>query len=66
MNVKKIADKFETIEKEYDKSFDNLIFNSMTELHAHRLQFLFAKMSEMMVEIDNLKDELREWKGRIV
>jgi hypothetical protein len=57
-DIKKIADKFEELEKEYDKTFEGKEFKTMSELYSHRHQFVFAKLAEALVEIDNIKEEL--------
>jgi hypothetical protein len=57
-DIKKLADKFEELEKEYDKTFDNIEIN-LDDLPAHRLKFIFAKIAEILVELDNIKKELK-------
>jgi len=60
-DIKKLADKFEALEIEYDKTFDSIEI-TLDDLPAHRLKFIFAKLAEILVEIDNIKNELRKCK----
>lgn len=59
MDAKRVADMFEEILNEYNRSFSSVLDFNSGDKSKHNLNFIFAKLSEVFVEIEKIKEELK-------